>query len=112
MRRTKPKSRPEPLSPEQELAALAHRIAHCRPPDLGPTFWTMAAEAFLIKLLPLGLHEALTHVRAIQSAPGRHSDDLGQMRDWEPKLIHLVLAHAEDALAEYIKHATMNRNGG
>jgi hypothetical protein len=107
MRRTKPKSRPEPLSPEQELAVLAHRIAHCRQPDLGATFWTTAAEVFLIKLLPLGLDEALASVRAIQSAPDQYSGDLGHMRDWEPKLIHGVLSHAEFALVYHIKRTTM-----
>ena len=32
MKRAKPNSRPEPLSPEQEFAALAHRIVHRRHP--------------------------------------------------------------------------------
>ena len=102
MKPRKQKPRPEPLSPEQELAELAHRINFRRHPNLSPGFWTTAAESLLVRLLPLGLDNALTRVRAIGKDTEQHLGELGPMRDWDPKAISSVISTVDSTLESYI----------
>lgn len=93
----------ETSSPEHQVELLARHIIYGFRPDQEPNFWTMAGERFLKGHLASGPDAALATLRTIQRCPTEHRHQLGQMSDWEVKLIHGVLSEVEICLERYAR---------